>query len=125
MSRVSADEALRVLAKWSQARTPIQLAMSRSVRQHSDGPAVIDQVLPHSRKALLTLQDENGEDVSVTVSLEGAEWEYTDLHDAPDLPDKGAAVLPDLADRRRRHLLVATFPNGNRYAFEEQTPDDS
>ena len=114
MNRISADEAFRALAKWSQARTPIQVAMSRSVRQGAAGTAIVNSVLTHSQKVLLTLRDENGADVKVTVSLEGAEWEH---------PPQGSHVgvaLPDVADVKWVSCLVATFPNGNRYVFGER-----
>lgn len=109
MSRISAEAAFSLLAKWCERRTSIQVVMSRSVRQRAASRAVVNEVLPHSQKALLTLRDENGDDVSVTVSLEGAQWEY----------DDAGAILPDFADIRWEQFLVATFPNGNCYVFGE------
>ena len=110
MSKISAGEASLVLAKWSEERAPIQLVMSRPVRQRAASAGIVNEVLPHSQKALLTLRDENGEDVAVTVRLEGAEWEY----------DDAGAVLPDFADIKWVCFLAATFPNGNRYLFGEK-----
>jgi hypothetical protein len=110
MSRISAEDAFLMLAKWKEERARIQVVMSRPVRQRAASAAVVNEVLPHSRKALLTLCDENGDDVGVTVSLEGAEWEYEDA----------GAVLPDFADIQWVCFLAATFPNGNRYVFGER-----
>jgi hypothetical protein len=115
MSRISADDAFLMLAKWSEERAPIQLVMSRPVRQRMAGAAVISQVLPHSKKALLMTQDENGEEVSITVSLEGAEWEYEDA----------GVVLPDFAGTKWVCFLAADFPNGNRYVFGERARADA
>ena len=85
----------------------MQVVMSRPGRQRAASTAILNEVLPHSKKALLTLRDENGEDVAVTVSLEGAEWQYEDA----------GAVLPEFADIRWVRVLAATYPNGNSYAF--------
>jgi hypothetical protein len=110
MSRISADEAFLVLEKWREERATIQVAMSRPARQRAASVARVNEVLPHSRKAILTLRDENGENVAVTVSLEGAEWEY----------DDAGAVLPDFAEIKWVCFLAATFPNGHRYVFGEK-----
>jgi len=110
MSRISAEDAFRVLAKWSEERAAIQVVLSRPARQRAASAAIVNDVLPHSKKALLTLRDENGEDVAVTVSLEGAEWENED----------GDATLPESADIQWVCFLAATFPNGSRYAFGER-----
>ena len=59
-----------MLAKWSE-----ESAHQRSAAVRRGG-----------QKALLTLPDENGEEVGVTVDLAGAEWEYEDA----------GAVLPEL-----------------------------
>ena len=103
-----------MLAKWSEERAPIQFVMSRPAiqtgGQRAASVGVVKEVLPHSQKALLTLRDENGEEVSVTVSLEGAEWEYEDA----------GAVLPEVVDMKWVCFLAATFPNGNRYVFGER-----
>lgn len=98
-----------MLAKWSEARATIQVVMSRAASQRAVSAAVINEVLPHSKKALLTMRDENGEDVGVTVSLEGAEWEY----------EGAGGVLPDFVEIKWVCFLAATFPNGNRYVFGE------
>ena len=74
MSWISAEDALLMLAKWSQERTAIQVVMSPAIRiggQRAAAAGSVERVLPHSKKALLTLRDENGEDVGMTVSLEG------------------------------------------------------
>ena len=116
MSRISAEDALRMLAKWSQERAAIQVVMSPAIRiggQRAAAAGSVERVLPHSKKALLTLRDENGEDVGMTVSLEGAEWEYEDA----------GAVLPEFADIEWVRFLAATFPNGNRYVFGERAAD--
>jgi len=110
MSRISPEDALLVLARWSEGKATIQVAMSRPARQRAAGRATVNEVLPHSRKALLTMRDENGDDVAVTVSLEGAEWEYEDT----------GAVLPDFPEIRWACFLAGTFPNGNRYVFGER-----
>jgi len=122
MSRISSEDAFLMLAKWSEERAAIQVVMSRPVietsgertrtmgGQRSASAAVVDEVLPHSQKALLTLRDENGEDIGVTVSLEGAEWEYEDA----------GAVFPEFVEMRWVCFLAATFPNGNRYVFGER-----
>jgi hypothetical protein len=113
MSRISAEDALVMLAKWSEKRLTIQVVMARAAGQRAVNAAVINEVLPHSRKVLLTLRDENGEDVGVTVSLEGAEWEYQDA----------GGVLPDFVEIKWACFLAAAFPNGHRYIFGETTPD--
>ena len=114
-----------MLAKWSEERATIQVVMSRPAiqtsgesaqadrtmgGQRSASAAVVNEVLPHSQKALLTLRDENGEDVGVTVSLEGAEWEYEDA----------GAVFPEFVEMKWVCFLAATFANGNRYVFGER-----
>jgi len=103
-----------MLAKWGEERAAIQVVMSRPVRQRAASAAVVEEVLPHSKKALLTMRDENGDDVGVTVSLEGAEWEYEDA----------GAVLPDFAEIQWVCFLAATFPNGNRYVFGERAAEE-
>jgi hypothetical protein len=113
MSKISAEDAFLVLAKWSEERAAIQVVMSRPVRQRAASAALVNEVLPHSKKALLTLRDENGDDVAVTASLEGAEWEY----------DDAGAVLPEFADIKWVCFLAATFPNGNRYVFGERVAE--
>ena len=114
MSRISTEDAFLMLAKWSEERAPIQFVMSRPAiqigGQRTASGAVVNEVLPQTQKALLTLRDENGEDVSVTVSLEGAEWEYEDA----------GAVLPEFVELRWVCFLAATFSNGNRYVFGER-----
>jgi hypothetical protein len=93
---MGAEEAFRMLAKWRESRAVIRVAMSRGGMGGREEYATLKEVLPHSQKALVSLQDESGEAVDVTVSLEGAEWEGL---------GEGA--------------LAATFPNGNRYVFRE------
>ena len=114
MSRITTEDAFLMLAKWSEERAPIQFVMSRPAiqtgGQRAASAAVVSEVLPHSQKALLTLRDENGEEVSVTVSLEGAEWEYEDA----------SAVLPEFVEMKWVCFLAATFPSGNRYVFGER-----
>ena len=80
------------------------------------------------------MRDENGEEVGVTVSLEGAEWEYTGAGCtcSPLEKEDAGAVLPEFVERvravlaaRRKKMkwvcfLAATFPNGNRYVFGER-----
>ena len=114
MSRISTEDAFLMLAKWSEERAAIQVVLSRPAiqtgGQRAASAAVVNEVLPHSQKALLTVRDENGEDVSVTVSLEGAEWEYEDA----------GAILPEFAEMKWVCFLAATFPNGNRYVFGER-----
>ena len=103
-----------MLAKWSEERAAIQVVMSRPAGQpagqRAASAAVVNEVLPHSQKALLTLRDENGEDVGVTVSLEGAAWEY----------ENAEAVLPEFVEMKWVCFLAAAFPNGNRYVFGER-----
>jgi hypothetical protein len=103
-----------MLAKWREEGAAIQVVMSRPAIQaggHRAGSAaIVKEVLPQSRKALLTVRDENGEDVGVTVSLEGAEWEYEDA----------GAVLPEFVEMKWVCFLAATFSNGNRYVFGER-----
>lgn len=100
MSSIAPEEAFRVLAKWSEEKAAIHVAMSRSAMkiggQRAASAAIVNQALPHSQKLLLTLRDENGDDVALTVSLEGAKWE------------RGAG------------WLAASFPNGNCYVFGER-----
>jgi len=97
------------------ASTLAEVTVDRSAGgQRAASSGVVKQVLPHTRKALLTLRDENGEDVSVTVSLEGAEWEYEDA----------GAVFPEFVEMKRVCFLAATFPNGNRYVFGERIGPD-
>jgi hypothetical protein len=115
MSKISIEDAFLMLAKWSEERAAIQVVMSRPVRQRAASAAIVNDVLPHSQKALLTLRDDNGEDVSVTVSLQGAEWEYEDA----------GAVLPDFGEMKWVCFLAATFPNGNRYVFGERAKAES
>ena len=110
MSRISTEDALAMLAKWSEKRAAIQVVLSRPGGQRAVSAAVINEVLPHSKKVLLTMRDENGDDVGVTVSLEGAEWQYEDA----------GAVVPDFVEIKCVCFLVATFPNGNRYVFGER-----
>jgi hypothetical protein len=121
MSRISAENAFRVLAKWSREQASIHVVLSRSMSRRAAGTAIVNKILPHSQKALLTLHDENGEEVGVTVDLAGAEWEYTSadrIGGSADLEDTSAAV-PQIADTKGASLLAATFPDGNRYVFEE------
>jgi hypothetical protein len=96
MSAMAADDALRMLAKWSGEGAVIRVVLSQGQRAAS--VAILNRVLPESQKALLTLRDEGGEDVAVTISLQGATWECGDT---------GAA-------------LTARFPNGHRYVFGER-----
>jgi hypothetical protein len=117
MSRISAEDAFLLLAKWSEERAAIQVVMSPAMKiggQRAAAAATVERVLPHSKKALLTMRDENGDDVGVTVSLEGAEWEYEDA----------GAVLPDFAEIQWVCFLAATFPNGNRYVFGERAAEE-
>jgi hypothetical protein len=107
MRKIPAEEAFRMLAEWSQDRAEIRVVLSGPVPQRAASVAVLDQLLPNSQRARLTLQDENGEDVAVTLSLEGAEWEYNDP----------GAVLPEFADWKAVRSLRATFGTGNRYVF--------
>jgi hypothetical protein len=105
MSRISAEDAFRVLAKWGEERAAIRVQVSRPAMkisgQSAASRAILERVLSSSaggQKALLTLHDENGDAVAVTVSLEGAEWEAS-------------------ADTSR---VAATFPNGSRYVFDRR-----
>jgi hypothetical protein len=113
MSRISAEDAFLLLAKWSNERAGIYVVMSPAITiggRRAAAAGTLERVLPHSQKALLTMRDEKDDDVGVTVSLEGAEWEYEDA----------GAVLPEFADINWAHFLAATFPNGNRYVFGER-----
>lgn len=130
MSRISTEDAFLMLVKWSEERSAIQFVMSRPgarttaesaglprpalAPQRAASAAIVSEVLPHSQKALLALRDENGEEVSVTVSLEGAEWEYEDA----------GAVLPEFVEMKWVCFLAATFPSGNRYVFGERVGPD-
>jgi len=71
MSSIAAEEAFRVLAKWSRERAGIHVVMSRSAMKIDGRPAasaaIVNQALPHSQKVLVTLRDEHGDDVAVTV----------------------------------------------------------
>ncbi len=51
MSRISAEDALGMLAKWSAERAAIQVVMSRPVGQRAASAAIVNQVLPHSKKS--------------------------------------------------------------------------
>jgi len=110
VSQISTEDAFLMLAKWSEERAAIQFVMSRPIRQRAASSAVVSEVLPHTQKALLTLRDENGEEVSVTVSLEGAQWEYEDA----------GAVVPEFVEMNWACFLAANFPDGNRYVFGER-----
>ena len=99
-----------MLGKWSEERAPIQFVMSRPIRQRASSPAFVNEVLPHTQKALLTLLEASGEQVNVTVSLEGAEWEYEDA----------GVVVPEFFDQNWVCFLAANFSNGNRYVFAER-----
>jgi len=108
-----------MLARWSENRAEIHLVMLRPVRQRAVSSAVVNEVLPHSQKVLLTLRDENGDGVGVTVSLEGAEWE-TGVGSTASISQENE--LSDFADITWLRFLAATFPNGNRYIFGERLP---
>jgi hypothetical protein len=105
MSRITVEDAFRMLAEWGAERATIHVAMSRPAMRIGGKPAesdaILREVLPHSQKALLALRDENGEDVGVTVSLEGAEWE------------KGA-------DTAWVRFVAAKFADGSRFVFGER-----
>ena len=121
MNSITAAEAFSVLAKWGQERSAIHVAMSRSVRQRAAGAAIINEVLPHSQKVLLTLRDENGGDIGVTVDLTAAEWETGSGRTcSPPRGNEGDTMLRDFADIRWVRFLAAAFPNGNRYVFGER-----
>jgi hypothetical protein len=110
MSRISTEEAFLMLGKWSEERAPIQFVMSRPIKQRSASPAIVNEVLPQTQRALLTLREESGEEVDVTVSLEGAEWEYEDA----------GVVVPEFFEQNWVCFLAANFVNGNRYVFAER-----
>jgi len=128
VNRISSEDAFLMLAKWSvvrlrspqEERAAIQVVMSRPAikigGQRAASTAFVDQVLPHSQKALLTLRDENGEDVGVTVDLTGAEWEY----ELVEMKSEQAAASVKRPSRATARTLAATFPNGNRYVFGER-----
>jgi hypothetical protein len=115
VSRISIEDAFLMLAKWREERRPLQFTMSRPVGQHATSAAFVTEVLPHSQKVLLTLRDANGEDVPVTVSLAGAEWECEDA----------GGVLPEFAETKWVCFRSATFPNGNRYVLGERATPES
>jgi hypothetical protein len=110
MSTITAEDAFRVLAKWSRERAAIHVTMTRSVRQRAASAAVINQVLPHSQKVLLTMRDENGDDVAVTMDLGGAEWTG---------PGPPSLLADSPQEESGSGWLAATFPNGSRYVFGE------
>jgi hypothetical protein len=95
VNEIPAEEAFRILVQWNERGVAIEVLMSQGRRNAA--VAALNRVLPHSQKALLTLRDESGEVVPVTVSLEGATWERGD------------------ADA----VLAATFANGYHYVFGE------
>jgi len=99
-----------MLATWIEGRAIIHALMSRPASKagsrKAESAAIVNQVLPHSQKALLTVRDENGEDLGVTVSLEGAEWETG-------------------ADTQWPRFVAATFANGSRYVFGERASGGS
>jgi hypothetical protein len=95
MKEISPDEAFQLLAKWKEEGAVIPVALSRPSLPQAAATAVMSDIMPHSRKVLVVLRDENGDDLRLTVSLEGAAWTRDD-----------AGVV-----------LAATFPNGNRYVF--------
>jgi hypothetical protein len=115
MSRISSEDAFLMLGKWSEERAPIQFVMSRPIKQRSASAAFVNEVLPHTQKALLTLREESGEEVKVTVSLEGAEWEYEDA----------GVVVPEFFEQNWVCFLAANFANGNRYVFAERIKSES
>ena len=47
MSRIFAEDALVMLAKWSEKRLTIQVVMARAAGQRAVNAAVINEVLPH------------------------------------------------------------------------------
>src|SRR3954470_11252697 len=113
MSKIAAEDAFLMLKKWAEERAQIQVVMSPAMRvsgERAQASGNVRRVLPHSRKALLILRDENGEDVGVTVDLNRAEWDYEDSRTYP----------PELGDMKWVCFLTATFPNGSRYAFGEK-----
>ena len=113
MSKILAADAFLMLKKWAEERAQIQVVMTPAMRIGGERAAAsgnVRRVLPHSQKALLTLRDEHGEDVAVTVDLAGADWEYEDSRTFP----------PELGDVQWVCFLAATFPNGSRYAFGER-----
>ena len=115
MSKISSEGALLMLAKWAEERAPIRAVMSPAMTiggQRAVAVGIVEKVLPHSQKALLTLRDEGGDDVGVTVSLAGAEWEYEDA----------GGALPDFVEIKWVRFLAATFPSGSRYVFGEPAP---
>jgi hypothetical protein len=101
------EDAFLQLEKWRRERVSIDVALARSSRQRSVNEAAVNQVLPYSRKLLLMMNDEHGAGVAVTVSLEGAAWEYA--------ADGGG--VPEFGDVKWAEYLSATFPNGSKYVF--------
>jgi hypothetical protein len=119
VSRISTEDAFLMLGKWSEERAPIQFVMSRPIihgrGQRAATAAFVNEVLPQTQKALLTLLEAGGEQVNVTVSLEGAEWEYEDA----------GVVVPEFFDQNWVCFLAANFSNGNRYVFAERVKPET
>lgn len=107
MKPIAEEEAFQQLEQWRRERGTVDVALARSLRQRTVSAAEVSQVLPHSRKVLLMIDDEHGVGVAVTVSLEGAAWEYA--------ADGG--IVPEFADVKWAEYLSARFPNGSRYVF--------
>jgi hypothetical protein len=107
VNTIPEEAAFHQLEQWRRERGTMDVALARSSRQRSVGEAAVNQVLPHSRKVLLMMNDEHGIGVAVTVSLEGAAWEYA--------PDGG--VVPEFSDVNWAEYLSARFANGSRYVF--------
>jgi hypothetical protein len=111
VSTISAEDAFRVLAKWSEERRAIQVVLAQSERRRVASVSVVNKVLPQSQNVLLTLPDENGADIVVTVNLAGAEWETG--------AGVAGAAFPELEEMNWARWVMAIFPNGNRYVFGE------
>jgi hypothetical protein len=107
MKPIAEGEAFQQLEQWRSERGTVDVGLARSSRQRTVSAAAVSQVLPHSRKVLLLIDDERGVGVAVTVSLEGAAWEFA----------AEGGVVPEFADVRWAEYLSARFANGSRYVF--------
>jgi hypothetical protein len=107
MKLIAEEEAFQQFEQWRRERGTVDVALARSSRQRTVSEAAVNHVLPHSRKVLLMIPDEHGVGVAVTVSLEGATWEYA----------AEGGIVPEFADVKWTEYLSARFPNGSRYMF--------
>lgn len=109
VSKISPEDAYLIFDKWREEQSPLQLVMKRPPGLRAVNSTFVKSVLPHSHQVLIAALVD-GEYLSVSVNLQGAEYEYEDAN----------AVLPDFAGGKWVCFLAANFPNGNRYVFGER-----